>query len=316
MGQLLACTLLLSSGAACEVGPPDEASPGSDTGEAQAAGDPLPADGQLTAEQAAQYLRDNPVPATLAAMTGDQRRAWCFVLKNHVTPALLSAHEAWHSNAVNLSGGTTGPLSGITFLGMHRAMLRAAENRIGGNFRVPLWDTTQPLPAEMSQNVAAGHPDSRVTSDPNVSVPGWLTASGTGVPPRAGTRGVNLRNTVQTSQLTGSNITGLGSRTFSRLGDFANPDELGRIIGMSGYHGSVHAAIGGVMTSFNSPSDACAFYPWHGRIDRYIDDWLATPAGQQWRSQNPNHPILNLDTPIAAYDTPTAFTNHLASVGQ
>jgi hypothetical protein len=43
-----------------------------------------------------------------------------------------------------------------------------------------------------------------------------------------------------------------------------------------GWHGSVHGAIGGTMSTFDSPS-AVIFWPWHTYVDQILADWESCP---------------------------------------
>lgn len=74
----------------------------------------------------------------------------------------------------------------------------------------------------------------------------------------------------------------LEGRSVESLNDIQSVDELGRVIGMSGFHGRGHSLIGGTMSSFESPRNP-QFYSWHGEIDSIIDQWKNnTKAGQNW----------------------------------
>ena len=79
---------------------------------------------------------------------------------------------------------------------------------------------------------------------------------------------------------------------YSRLNDIPDLDTLGRVIGTSFFHGSVHQAIGGTMNSFASPADPF-FYAWHGLIDTIVDNWLKTTTGRAWMNANTGHAFLN-----------------------
>jgi hypothetical protein len=119
--------------------------------------------------------------------------------------------------------------------------------------------------------------------------------------PRAGTdlTGVRIAPYLTAS---GGPAVGMWSSTFqldgtgpiySKLGDIPDLDTLGRVIGMSGFHASVHNIISGTMGGFGSPSDPF-FYGWHGLIDSIVDNWMKTTAGRAWINANPNHPFLQV----------------------
>ena len=80
---------------------------------------------------------------------------------------------------------------------------------------------------------------------------------------------------------------------YAKLSDIPDLDTLGRIIGTSQYHRSVHSAIEGTMGTYFSPADA-AFYGWHGWIDGIVDTWLKTTPGKAWAAANPMHPFLDV----------------------
>lgn len=106
----------------------------------------------------------------------------------------------------------------------------------------------------------------RLTSNPNVQNPNWLTTDGHGT----ATGNSDFGSTVQ-----------IDGKKFSKLGDFENPDQLGRALGESGYHASVHSRLGNTMSGFASPRDA-AFEMWHGHIKHLVQRWRQTPNGQNW----------------------------------
>ena len=80
---------------------------------------------------------------------------------------------------------------------------------------------------------------------------------------------------------------------YAKLNDIPDLDTLGRIIGMSSFHASVHVAIGGTMSGFHSPADPF-FYAWHGLIDAIVDNWLKTTTGRAWMTANTGHAFLNV----------------------
>jgi hypothetical protein len=228
--------------------------------------DEFPPDG--TVEEAKEFMQTHPPPSDdPTTWTVDQREAFN-VLAQDFGERHAEHHEEWHR--VNGPGGTRGEGSGELFLQFHRDMMRQFEEETG----VPPpydWDPSSPIPTEFTD------PDGpRLVSDADVFRPAWLTADGTGTP--------------QGNADFGETVT-IDGQTFGSLGDFENPDQLGRALGMSGYHASVHARIGGTMGGFDSPRDP-AFYGWHGHIDKVIDEWLATENGQAWAEANPDSPLL------------------------
>lgn len=199
---------------------------------------------------------------------------------------VLDMHVAWHNR--NDSGGTAGAGSGISFLGMHRSMMndfRQYALSVGGrpyipintNAVFPVWqDAYRALEAAGSSYLSYYYP--RNTDDlTGLYTPSYLTVSG----------GPALGSWGATFQLDGT------GPVFAKLGDIPDLDTLGRVIGMSGFHGSAHGWFGGTMGSFQSPADP-AFYAWHGLIDTIADNWLKTAKGQAWAAANPSHPFLNV----------------------
>lgn len=234
-------------------------------------GDPgFPADGSV--EDAEAYLAANP-PAgeDPSTWTEDQLNAFN-VLGQDFGNRHREHHEEWHQ--INGPGGTRGPGSGELFLQFHRDMMADFEAETG----VPAptgWDPSEPVPGEITD------PDGpRRTDDPNVYLPNWLSPTGEG--------------TEEGNTQFGDTVT-VDGQTFDSLDDFENPDQLGRALGESGYHASVHSALGGTMSGFASPRDA-AFYLWHGHIDGLVDQWLETDNGQAWAAANPDSPLLNPGT--------------------
>jgi hypothetical protein len=187
-------------------------------------------------------------------------------------------HEAWHNfGGRTRSGGMEGNGSGDLFFGFHREMFAAVEHAVGGNWTLPEWKPNEVIQPELVP--LTGRP---VTRDPKIQTPGFLTVDG-GTPWRG--------------------IGALRGKLFSSLSDFQTPDQLGQAIGLSGYHASVHVAVGGVMQSFRSPEDP-AFYYWHGHIDHILDTWLRETAnGKAWAAANPTDPLLDKHTNITVYDS-------------
>jgi len=163
--------------------------------------------------------------------------------------APIAEHEAWHNT--HGPGGTQGAASGTDFLMWHRFYLRKLEDYLGANgvhhhVPIPYWPSEMQVPAEVSAGVS--------NTNPAVSTPTWASVQGG----------------VAAAPLFGH----------TALAQFRTTDELGRAI--AGYHGSVHGALGGLMTSFASPG-APLFYMWHGYIDHIWEEWrqraMAGPVG-------------------------------------
>ena len=212
---------------------------------------------------------------------------------------VLDMHEMWHI-ANDPGGGERGPGSGTAFLGMHRAMVnafRAYALSVGGRSYIPI-NVNGALPPNLYDAYAAlsvsgmnasgtpylDHYGPRLTTDlTGVSVPPYLTATGgPAVPAGPGHNGWS-----STYQLEGT------GPFYAKLSDIPDLDTLGRIIGTSQYHRSVHSAIEGTMGTYFSPADG-AFYGWHGWIDAIVDNWLKTTTGQNWAAANPSHPFLDV----------------------
>lgn len=199
----------------------------------------------------------------------------------------LDHHHEWHNT--NDPGGTAGPGSGISFLGMHRAMVnefRAFALARGQRSWLPL-NINGPLPTsipdayEPLQAVGGEYADdysARTGTDlTGLHTPPYLTVNG----------GAAVGQWTSTFQLDG-----VGT-AYAKLGDIPDLDTLGRIIGTSTFHASVHGDVGGTMGGFSSPADPI-FYAWHGLIDSIVDNWLKTTAGRNWMTANAGHPFLNL----------------------
>jgi hypothetical protein len=199
----------------------------------------------------------------------------------------LNHHHEWHNT--NDSGGTAGTGSGISFLGMHRAMVndfRQFALANGQRSWIPI-HTNAPLPSSLPDAYeplqAVGgeyvnHYSPREDTDlTGLNTPPYLTVSG----------GPAVGGWASTFQLNGT------GPFYAKLGDIPNLDILGQVIGMSGFHASVHNEIRGTMGGFSSPADPI-FYAWHGLIDTIVDNWLKTTAGRNWMNANPSHPFLNL----------------------
>jgi len=228
-------------------------------------------------EAALEVLRKAPKVADVWKMTPDVRKALSTVIhefgKQQVEP-----HVAWHSfGGRHRSGGEEGAGSGELFFGFHRMMLAALEAKVGEGFKLPEWNPGTAVPPELTAQT--GQPRTR---NPQVPVRGFLTIDG-GNP--------------------WSNPWDRSGKQYRSLHDFTTPDELAQAIGLSGYHGSTHVMIGGVMATFRSPLDD-AFYLWHGHIDHILDEWLTKTAnGKKWAAEHPNDPLLDMKTDIKVFDS-------------
>jgi hypothetical protein len=201
---------------------------------------------------------------------------------------VIDMHVDWH-NFNQDPGGMQGPGSGVAFLGMHRAMMNAFRLyalSTGQRSYIPI-NVNAPLPSSVPDAaaplMAAGQPyyDTwylpRVGFDlTGITIPTFLTASG-------GSSTFCFRD----------DAFNCISPVYAKLNDIPDLDTLGRIVGVSRFHTSVHAAIGGTMGDFGSPSDPF-FYAWHGLIDTIADNWLNTTTGRNWMNANPNHPFLQV----------------------
>jgi hypothetical protein len=228
--------------------------------------DEFPADGSL--DEAKKFVEENPLEGNDPnAWTKDQREAFNVIAQDFGNRH-AEHHEQWHLE--NGPGGTQGAGSGEKFIQFHRDMMRQFTEETG--LPVPSgWDPSTPVPAEFQDPAGT-----RVSSDPQVSLPGWLTTDGQG--------------TEEGNADFGQTVT-IDGKEYGSLNDFKTPDELGRALGESGYHASVHSRMGGTMGGFASPKDP-TFYAWHGHIDGLIDQWLATDSGKEWAAANPTSPLL------------------------
>ncbi len=192
-----------------------------------------------------------------------------------MTPAHLQEHSSWHE--VNGSGGTRGPGSGDLFLLFHHQMMTMLSDYCAQNGgkalltdgKVPIWDPTQAIPSQIKNAKAQ-----RKTSNPNIPMPQWLLLKGEA----ATAAGLKRWGSAPTGDITG----------IKTLDDVKTLDDLGRLLGTSGYHGSAHNEIGGTMSSFGSPQDPI-FFGWHGHIDDIMLKWVyKTANGQKWFSDPAN----------------------------
>jgi hypothetical protein len=147
----------------------------------------------------------------------------------------VADHIAWH--------GSHGSGTDAHFLFWHRYYLRRLEDYLGAqgvHHYVPIvaWPSNLQIPPFLDGGGIAD-------TTPNVNPPTWTTMAGGAA----------------TAPIFG----------YTKLGQFKSTHELGQAIGFS-YHGQVHGAVGGVMTSFNSPQ-APIFYPWHGYVDHIWAEW-------------------------------------------
>jgi len=210
----------------------------------------------------------------LSSLTSTERTELANLIRNYVTQTVLDEHQAWH--AIHGPGGTRGVGSGERFLAFHRNFIGKLEDHLiaeNQNQYVPLptWNPANRIPSEFS------HPG-RNTDNPQLPVPSWATASG-------GTTRDPLFDHTSLSQFTSS-------------------DELGRSFG-DDFHGSVHGTIGGVMSSFNSPSDPI-FYPWHGFIDDIWSEW------ESLRGSSPTTPTTPTTNPGRCFIATAAYGSELA----
>ncbi|MFO0725208.1 MAG: tyrosinase family protein [Myxococcota bacterium] len=197
-----------------------------------------------------------------------------------MSPAHLKEHSAWHE--VNGSGGTRGPGSGELFLLFHHQMMTMFSDYCAQNGgkelltegKVPIWDPTKAIPAQVKNTKAT-----RDNSNPNIPMPQWLLLKGE----KATAAGQKRWGATATGDITG----------IKSLDDVKTLDDLGRLMGTSGYHGSAHNEIGGTMATFGSPQDPI-FFGWHGHIDDIMLKWaFKTANGQKWMSDPANAAKLN-----------------------
>jgi subtilisin-like proprotein convertase family protein len=175
-------------------------------------------------------------------------------------PEHLKHHSAWHE--VNGPGGTRGPGSGELFLLFHHQMMKefadyCAQHGAPDLVPMPIWDPTKRIPPEIKNPKAK-----RVTDNPKIPLPTWLTIEG--------------GDTVAPGEIPG----------IKGLKDVKTLDDLGRLLGTSGYHASAHNGIGGTMATFGSPQDP-VFFGWHGHLDDIMMQWIyKTENGQRWLQNN------------------------------
>lgn len=208
----------------------------------------------------------------------------------------LNEHSAWHKNndtgttdeeGNNGISGNKGPGSGMAFVGMHRAMLNAfqrfARARPGGVLARPI-NIDAALPAGLidAKDVRAGVPGAKES---------WYSRRNKNS--YAGS-GLEIPDYFMLKKSKPGNEFRLKSgKTVRSLDDFANPDEIGEVMGRSGYHGKGHWWIGGTLGTVHSPLDPI-FWGWHKLLDDIFQNWLDnTKAGVRWARQNPSHPILS-----------------------
>lgn len=223
-------------------------------------------------DEARAYLAFHPPLSNDPHQWTSPQRAAFDVLGNAFGTIHSAMHTEWHR--VNGAGGTQGPGSGLAFLDFHREMMLAFSDFAGIPFPTG-WDPNSTVPPELR---APSTTNPRITSDTSTTRPNWLSVGGGG--------------DAQGNLDFGATVT-IDGQVFGALEDFQNPDQLGRALGETPYHSSVHSQIGGVMATFGSPQDP-AFYLWHGHIDALIDEWLATPNGQAWANANPNSELFTV----------------------
>lgn len=201
---------------------------------------------------------------------------------------IIDMHVMWHN--MNDPGGKAGLGSGVAFLGMHRAMvndLRKYALATGQRSWIPInmnsalpfavYDAAGPLSAAGQAYYDTWYAERSGNDLTGLTTPTYLTAAGG----------------AQSFEFIPGQEPGAGGPVYTKLNDILDLDTLGRIIGTSGYHASVHSAIGGTMGDFGSPADPF-FYAWHGHIDTIVDNWLKTTSGRNWMNANPNHPFLQV----------------------
>lgn len=207
-----------------------------------------------------------PVPETYTApphyedKTADQLKRLTALHKRFMTDDMLKNHEAWHD--VNGPGGTQGAGSGNLFLLFHHEMMLQFQRFLKDNggsdlLPMPIWDPMKAIPEEVAYQP-------RDSNNPAIPLPSWLTLEG-GHDEAPG------------------DITGVKS-----LKDVKSVDDLGRILGTSGYHATGHEDIGGTMATFASPADP-VFFGWHGHIDDLLMKFLyLTENGRTWMKSESN----------------------------
>lgn len=232
--------------------------------------DMFPADG--TVEQARVFVKAHAVKGDDPnKWTQDQREAYN-ILAHDFGNRHARMHEQWHK--AHGPGGTEGKGSGLKFLEFHRMMLREFTKETG----IPApggWDPNSPIPAEF---LDPDRKNPRMSTEPGVLLPAWLTLDGHGT--KRGNKDFGRKAMLD------------DDKRFKSLRDFKSPDQLGRALGESGFHGSAHVSIGGTMGTFKSPKDPI-FLAWHGYLDKLLDRWLKkTKNGKQWSQEHPRSTLL------------------------
>lgn len=239
---------------------------------------PFPADGSIP--DAREYLkRHKPRSDDPRHWSPDQMRAFN-VLAHAFGRGHQHHHKRWHDR--HGPGGTEGPGSGMAFLTFHHQMMAELEAYTG--VRAPRgWNPATPVPAELKD-------ETRQHDNPHIERPDWLTLNGKGT--RRGDR--EFHKSVRLMDPDPGHDDPAAGETFKKLGDFEDPDELGRALGESGYHAAAHTNMGGDMASpATSPLDP-AFTLWHGHIDELLREWLhKTENGRKWAKRNPRSPLLH-----------------------
>lgn len=184
-----------------------------------------------------------------------------------MTPEHLQHHAKWHEE--NGSGGTRGKGSGQLFMLFHHWMMVEMSDFAkahGANelSPSPIWDPTKAIPPEIHNRKAT-----RDNTDPKIRLPTWLTLD-------------KKAKTVAPGDISAA----AGMYDVKSLHDIKTLDDLGRVLGTSGYHGSAHNKIGGTMATFGSPQDPI-FFGWHGHLDDLMMGWLKeTENGKKWAKAN------------------------------
>lgn len=240
---------------------------------------------------------------------------------------MFEVHQVWHHDndegeamdelGNNGRSGTRGPGSGITFLGMHRAMVNALQNyarapRDGGQAIElrpidPYGEIHRRFPQALAilnelnerssgefnfitnQGGAQAHRE-RVSSTYGganyFGVPRYFMLGQRG---QSG-GGTNWRGSLHQRVERSYTIRGA---PIIRLDQFLTPEELGAAMGFSGYHSQGHATVGGNLATVYSPLDP-VFWGWHKLLDDILQFWFERTAnGRAWANANRGHPLLS-----------------------
>jgi hypothetical protein len=217
----------------------------------------FPAHGDVEAAHR-RLARDPIVQLDPHRWTADQRRAFN-VLAHDFGFRHGERFAEWHRE--HGTGGTTGLGSGLSFLLFHHRMMKSFRESLGPT-PTGGWNPATPVPRELTD--PTGRRENRCAA---IGTPNWLSTSGSGS--SDGNRDFGAEVTID-------------RRTFRRLWEFEDPDDLGRALGESGYQLSAHVRLGGIMSSLRSPCDA-AFYLWYGHLESLFGRWLRTAHGLAWK---------------------------------